>query len=112
MSLLLTGVAPPSQEFHVLLESLIYDGRSIPLMSQVVPSDKHSKAPYIQKAFLDALSNVIPPDKKVIIVTDAEFQNTWFRYIKSLGWDFIGRVAAASEQKEGTLVQKTGTEGQ
>jgi len=25
-------------------------------------------------------------------VTDAGFQNVWFRHIKSLGWDFIGRV--------------------
>lgn len=30
--------------------------------------------------------------KKVLIVTDAGFQNAWFRHIKSLGWDFIGRV--------------------
>ncbi|MEQ9765806.1 IS4 family transposase, partial [Pectobacterium versatile] len=81
----------PSQAFHVLRASLICDGRSIPLMSQVVPSDKQQN-PHVQKAFLDALSNAVPPDKKVIIVTDAGFQNAWFRHIKSLGWDFIGRV--------------------
>ncbi|TAI79979.1 IS4 family transposase, partial [Pectobacterium versatile] len=44
----------PSQAFHVLRASLICDGRSIPLMSQVVPSDKQQN-PHVQKAFLDAL---------------------------------------------------------
>ncbi|MEE7147246.1 IS4 family transposase [Escherichia coli O8:H19] len=29
---------------------------------------------------------------RVIIVTDAGFQSAWFRHIRSLGWDFIGRV--------------------
>ncbi|ECC2073150.1 transposase [Salmonella enterica] len=29
---------------------------------------------------------------RVIIVTDAGFQNAWFRHIKSPGWDFIGRI--------------------
>lgn len=57
-------------------------------MSQVVPSDKQ-QSPDVQKAFLDALSTAIAPDKKVIIVTDAGFQR--FRHIKSLGWDFIER---------------------
>ncbi len=80
-----------SQAFHVLRASLIYDGRSLPLMSQVVPSDRQQN-PRIQTAFLDALRSAIAPDKKVIIVTDAGFHNAWFRHIKSLGWDFIGRV--------------------
>ena len=81
----------PSQAFHVLRASLICDGRSIPLMSQIVSSSQQQNA-LIQKQFLDALSSAISSDKKVIIVTDAGFQSAWFRHIKSLGWDFIGRV--------------------
>lgn len=46
----------------------------------------------IQKAFLDELSEAVNPKARVIIVTDAGFQNAWFRHIKSLGWDFIGRI--------------------
>ena len=46
----------------------------------------------MQKAFLDALARAIAPETRVIIVTDAGFQNTWFRHIRSLGWDFIGRI--------------------
>ena len=81
----------PSQEYHVLRASLICDGRSIPLLSQIVPSAKQQNA-QVQKAFLNALHHAISPDKKVIIVTDAGFQNAWFRHIRSLGWDFMGRV--------------------
>ncbi|HFF1622118.1 TPA: IS4 family transposase, partial [Yersinia enterocolitica] len=81
----------PSQEYHVLRASLICDGRSIPLLSQIVPSAKQQNA-QVQKAFLNALHQAISPGKKVIIITDAGFQNAWFRHIRSLGWDFMGRV--------------------
>ncbi|MCS2151069.1 IS4 family transposase [Scandinavium goeteborgense] len=81
----------PSQEYHVLRASLICDGRAIPLLSQVVPSAKQQNA-QVQKAFLNALRQAISPDKKVIIVTDAGFQTAWFRHIRNLGWDFMGRV--------------------
>ena len=81
----------PSQAFHVLRASLICDGRSIPLMSQIVPSKKQQNS-LIQRAFLDSLSAAIAPETRVLIVTDAGFQNAWFRHIKTLGWDFIGRV--------------------
>jgi hypothetical protein len=84
----------PTQDFHVLRASLVCDGRSIPLLSQLVTSDKQQNAE-IQSAFLSALSHAIGPDKKVIIITDAGFRNTWFRQVKALGWDFIGRVRGA-----------------
>ena len=93
----------PTQDFHVLRASLVCDGRSIPLLSQVVTSDMQQN-PCVQAAFLNALSSAIGADKKVIIITDAGFRNTWFRHVKSLGWDFIGRVRGAvqlSLDKEG-----------
>lgn len=81
----------PSQEHHVLRASLICDGRSIPLLSWIVPSKKQQNA-QIQQDFLDALAGAVNPGARVIIITDAGFQNAWFRHIKSLGWDFIGRI--------------------
>lgn len=81
----------PSQEYHVLRASLICDGRSIPLLSRIVPSSKQNNSE-IQKKFLDTLAGAIKPETKVIIVTDAGFRNAWFRHIKSLGWDFVGRI--------------------
>jgi hypothetical protein len=82
----------PSQEYHVLRASLICDGRSIPLLSQIVPSAKQHNT-RIQTSFLDALASAIAPETRVMIVTDAGFQNAWFRHIKSLGWDFFGRIS-------------------
>lgn len=81
----------PSQQYHVLRASLICDGRSIPLLSWGVPSEKQQNA-QIQKDFLNALAGAVNPHARVIIVTEAGFQNAWFRHIKSLGWDFIGRI--------------------
>ncbi|CNL34462.1 IS4 family transposase [Yersinia aleksiciae] len=81
----------PSQEHHVLRASLICDGRSIPLLSWIVPSEKQQNS-QIQKDFLDALAGAVNPQARVFIVTDAGFQNAWFQHIKSLGWDFIGRI--------------------
>lgn len=81
----------PSQEYHVLRASLICDGRSLPLLSWIVPSEKQQNAK-VQQAFLNTLFEAVNPKARVIIVTDAGFQNDWFRHIKSLGWDFIGRI--------------------
>ncbi|EAA7632884.1 IS4 family transposase [Salmonella enterica] len=81
----------PSQEHHVLRASLICDGRSIPLLRWIVPSEQQQNAK-VQQAFLNTLAEAVNPEARVIIVTDAGFQNAWFRHIESLGWDFIGRI--------------------
>ncbi|MEL5559008.1 IS4 family transposase [Serratia ureilytica] len=81
----------PSQDYHVLRASLICDGRSLPLLSKVVPSSKQNNV-LIQQEFLDELAKAIPSEKKVIVITDAGFQANWFQHIKKLGWNFIGRV--------------------
>jgi hypothetical protein len=88
----------PSQENHVLRASLICDGRSIPLLIWVTPSKKQQNA-QIQKDFLDALACAVNPQARVIIVPDAGFQNAWFRHIKSLGWDFIGRIRGNTQMR-------------
>jgi hypothetical protein len=75
----------------VLRASLICDGRSIPLLSHIAPSCKQNNSS-IQQTFLDALARAINPGTKVVIITDAGFKNAWFRHIKSLGWDFVGRI--------------------
>jgi hypothetical protein len=81
----------PSQDYHVLRASLLCDGCSIPLLSRIVHSKQQNNT-QIQNEFLDTLAEAINARTKVIIVTDAGFQNAWFSHIKSLGWDFIGRV--------------------
>ncbi|EBH9040737.1 IS4 family transposase, partial [Salmonella enterica subsp. indica serovar 11:b:e,n,x] len=58
----------PSQEYHVLRASLICDGRSLPLLSWIVPSEKQQNAK-VQQAFLNTLFEAVNPKARVIIVT-------------------------------------------
>ena len=44
------------------------------------------------KAFLNHLKALLPSSVKPIIVTDAGFRAPWFSYIRSMGWDFVGRL--------------------
>lgn len=60
-------------------------------MSQIFTSKKQNNEA-AEIAFLDALSEAISPQTHVVIITDAGFQSAWFRHVRSLGWDFIGRV--------------------
>lgn len=70
----------PTKDFHILRASLICDGRSIPLLSQVVPCAMQQNSD-IQNEFLDVLSGSINPASRVIIITDAGFHNAWFKHI-------------------------------
>ena len=87
----MAGCWYPSQEYHVLRASLLCDVRSIPLLSWIISSEKQQNA-QIQQAFLNALATAVNPQARVIIVTDAGFQNAWFRHIKILGGDFIRKA--------------------
>ena len=60
-------------------------------MNQIFPSKKQNNEA-AEIAFLDALPEAISPQTHVVIITDAGFQSAWFRHVRSLGWDFIGRV--------------------
>ncbi|MGP3674971.1 transposase, partial [Yersinia enterocolitica] len=71
------------------------------LLSWVVPSKKQQNT-QIQKDFLNALARAVNSQARVIIVTDAGFQNAWFRHIKSLGWDFIGRIRGNTQMRLGS----------
>ncbi|HDN7460049.1 TPA: IS4/IS5 family transposase, partial [Salmonella enterica subsp. enterica serovar Eastbourne] len=70
----------PSQGYHVLRASL----RAIPLLSHIVPYAEQQKAIHY-RVFLDNLARAVNPEVRVIIVTDAGFQNAWFWHIQSLG---------------------------
>lgn len=77
--------------FQLLRASLACDGRSLPLMSCVVPSTLTGKAE-IHDHFLGTLAECFSPETEVIIISDAGFQGRWFRQISSRGWIYICRV--------------------
>ncbi|NBG00146.1 IS4 family transposase, partial [Enterobacter cloacae] len=70
---------------------LVCNGRSLPLMSEVVPAELAQNSD-VQCRFLDRLHDAIPKDKAVTIITDAGFRTDWFRHVSQLGWSFTGRV--------------------
>jgi Transposase DDE domain len=81
----------PCGAFHFLRASLAVNGRSLTLYDQAYPLSEYCKE-RVHKSFLSQLQKLIPADCRPIVITDAGFRNSWFRAVKELGWDFIGRV--------------------
>lgn len=74
-----------------LRASLAYHGRSITIYQEVHTSQKQQKDS-VHNQFLENLKNVIPKDCEVIIITDRGFGCSWFKKVKDLKWDFVGRI--------------------
>ncbi|WP_407213370.1 transposase [Enterobacter sichuanensis] len=79
------------RNWYLLRASSVCNGRSLPLMSEVVPAELAQNSD-VQCRFLDRLHDAIPKDKAVTIITDAGFRTDWFRHVSQLGWSFTGRV--------------------
>jgi hypothetical protein len=77
--------------FQLLRASLACDGRSLPLMSCVVPSSQLAK-PDVHERFLSSLAKCFRVETEVIVIADAGFQGRWFKQISSRGWIYINRV--------------------
>lgn len=77
--------------YHFLSASVTVKGRTLTLYNQVYPLSECYKN-RTHHAFLKTLKSILPEGCKPIIVTDAGFRNTWFKTVKCMGWDFVGRV--------------------
>lgn len=75
----------------LVFRSLACDGRSLPLMSCVVPSSQTANADEHER-FLESLAECFSPGADVIVITDAGFQGRWFQQLCSHGWIYIFRV--------------------
>lgn len=75
----------------LLRASLLYQGRSIVIYNEVHCA-KLQENEDVHRNFLLRLKEIVPPNKKVIIVTDAGFKTPWFKEVAQLGWFFVGRV--------------------
>lgn len=77
---------------HFLLRAaLTVKGRTITLYQEVHTNQTKDKAA-THKAFLDKLKGMMPEQCKPIIVTDAGYKSPWFKAVKALEWDIVGRV--------------------
>jgi len=76
---------------YMLRASLSLKGRSIVLYEEV-HHKKYDGNHAIHMKFLDQLKSILPLDVRPIIVTDAGFRAPWFKYVRLLGWHFVGRL--------------------
>lgn len=66
-------------------------GQTITVLEEVYEEHEKQK-PHIEREFLRRLRALLPKGAKPIIVTDAGFKRPWFRAVRKLGWDYVGRV--------------------
>lgn len=69
-------------------------GQTITVLEEVYEEHEKQK-PHIEREFLRRLRAILPTAARPIIVTDAGFKRPWFRAVRKLGWDYVGRVRVA-----------------
>jgi hypothetical protein len=79
------------RDYHLLRVSIPVGGRALTLYEEV-HLQKDIGSPKVQKRFLHTLQQLLPEGCCPIIITDAGFRNPWFKAVRALGWDYIGRV--------------------
>lgn len=87
-----------ADDFHALVAAVPIGGRALTIYQEVHPEKKLSNRK-VQIAFLRRLRDVLPPDCRPIIVTDAGFQGPFFRAVQGMGWDFVGRVRGRARMR-------------
>lgn len=81
----------PRKQHFLLRAAVALEGRSLTLMEEIHPLSRKEK-PAVHQHFMQRLKAILPDTCQPIIVTDAGFRVPWFKLIKSLGWDYVGRV--------------------
>lgn len=81
------------QDIHMLRASIVYAGRGLSIYNEIHPQSKYGNRE-VQKQFLTSLKRMIPPEKKVIVITDAGFATQWFDAVLKMGWDYLGRLTS------------------
>jgi hypothetical protein len=67
------------------------NGQTMTILEEVYEEQDKQK-PRVEREFLRRLRALLPTGVKPIIVTDAGFKRPWFRAVRKLGWDYLGRV--------------------
>ncbi len=80
-----------SKERHILRASVMFKGRSI-VVYEELHSEIETETKETHDTFLENLKEVLPVESQVVVATDAAFKTPWFSKIRSLGWDYVGRV--------------------
>jgi hypothetical protein len=79
------------QSLHVLRAAVPLGGRALTLYEQI-HAQRWLGSAAAERGFLARLRGVLPADARPIIITDAGFRQRWFRDLREIGWDYVGRV--------------------
>ena len=77
--------------FRLLRAGLAVEGRTLTLYEEVHPRARSGNT-RVEAAFLRSLARLLPADCRPIVIADAGFRIPWFRAVRRLGWDYVGRV--------------------
>lgn len=86
-------------QFFALYAALPIDGRAQTLYLEVHP-ERRTETAGVHARFLRNLRDVLPPDCRPIIVSDAGFHGRFFREVQRLGWDFLGRLRGRTTMRK------------
>ena len=81
----------PNTTHNLLRAALVCEGRALSVFEEVHPASKLGNRK-VHKSFLENLKKVLPKGCCPIIVTDAGYHTSWFKAVRNLGWDYVGRV--------------------
>jgi hypothetical protein len=79
------------ESWHLLRAAVAVGGRTLTVYEEV-HCQRKQQSPRVHRLFLKRLKQLLPPDSRPLIVTDAGFRCPWFRQVEALGWHWIGRV--------------------
>lgn len=79
------------EQWQLLRAGVSVGGRTMTLLEEVHPQAKLGN-PKVEREFLKRLALLVPPGCRPIVVTDAGYRTPWFRSVRKLGWDYVGRL--------------------
>ena len=80
----------------VLMASVVYRGRAIPLLWTVVKGKKGHLSEQVHCALIDRLQELIPPDAIVTVLGDGEFDGTELQArMRARKWHYVCRTATS-----------------
>jgi hypothetical protein len=85
-------------KYSALVAAVPIDGRAIPIFIKVY-SYKVNNNSTIETRFLRKLKDILPSECCPILVTDAGYRNVWFKEVRKMGWDFVGRILSRAHAR-------------
>jgi hypothetical protein len=81
---------------QALVAAVPIGGRALTIYVEVHPLKRLGNAA-VEERFLRSLAALLPAASVPVVVTDAGFKGPFFQAVRSLGWDFLGRIRGTAK---------------